>query len=141
MTNDPAMCRFVEGVTSEDWAYVTNRVRQMKYRCTNPAHKNYRQYGGRGIKFKFRSVRACAKYLLEQYYPIQLRGNVFVRVRQAEHFEKGNVALVSPGVKHAHRRPTLGNRCKEELIQEIRCLRKQVRRLDKENAELRKLPF
>lgn len=138
---DTPMCRFVPGVTSDDWAYVTNRVRQMFYRCTDPTHKNFKNYGGRGIQFRFRSVRTCAQYLLSKYTPAEIREFQIDRIDNSKHYQKGNLHLVTPAENRANRRPILEKRTKSELISEIRELRKQVRRLRRENTELRELPF
>jgi hypothetical protein len=123
------MCRFVEGVTSEDWAYVTNRVRQMYYRCNDPTHKNYKNYGGRGIQFRFRSIRTCAMYLLSEFTADEIREYQIDRKDNAKHYQKGNLRLVTPAENRANRRPILEKRSKSELISEICELRRQVRRL------------
>jgi hypothetical protein len=125
------MCRFVEGITSKEWAYVTNRVRQMKARCQNPNHPNYRQYGGRGIQFRFHCVRTCAEYILTQFPIEDIKRLQIDRVDNNKHYQKGNLRLVTMAENRANRRPNLENRVKSELIAEISTLRRQLREYKK----------
>ena len=61
---------------------------EAKYRCTNPNHKQFNDYGGRGIQFLFTSFKEFKKCLgskpSDQYYAID-------RIDNNGHYEIGNV--------------------------------------------------
>lgn len=57
-----------------------------KDRCNNPNNKRYRHYGGRGIEFRFQSLKAfCAEL------GIRPAGKTLDRINVNGHYEPGNV--------------------------------------------------
>lgn len=134
-------CRVCSKVTPEEWAYVTNRVRQMRQRCQNPDHPKFRHYGGRGIRFRFHSIRTAALYILSQFSIEEIKKFQIDRIDNDAHYEKGNLRLADREEQRGNRRLPLKDRPMYELRDEIKFLRAEVRRLRKENAELRELPF
>ena len=130
MATKPVMCRFVEGITSAQWAYVTNRVRQMRYRCTNPDHPDYRQYGARGIQFRFKCVRTAAQYLLATFTIEDIEKHQVDRIDNQGHYQAGNIRLVTLEQNRRNKRPKLADRMRGDLVDEIRYLRRRVRQLE-----------
>lgn len=57
-----------------------------KERCTNPRYKAYRNWGGRGIKFKFQSVEQLLEELGRRPKNLTLD-----RIDNNGHYEPGNV--------------------------------------------------
>ena len=47
------------------WLY--RRLSEAKQRCTNSMNRGYKNYGGRGIKFGFRSVTDAGLYLIKKF--------------------------------------------------------------------------
>lgn len=70
-----------------------NRINVMISRCTNPKHKEYSYYGGRGIEFRFASVKDCAEYLLRLFPLENYDGLEIDRIDNDRHYEWGNLRL------------------------------------------------
>lgn len=58
-----------------------------KRRCTSPTHKNYDEYGGRGIEFRFSSFGEFLDTLESSWFP----GATLERINNDGHYEVGNV--------------------------------------------------
>ena len=90
-----------------------------KQRCTNPKDPRYRDYGGRGIEFRFNSFA-------EFFADIGPRpvGHTLHRVNNDGHYETGNVRWATPKEQAANRRPRLrrGVKLTTESAEEIRKL-------------------
>src|SRR5437868_2761925 len=80
--------------TSEYYSYYA-----AKDRCDNPRHRNFHQYGGRGIKFLFQSIEE----LLEDIGPRPGRMELD-RINNDGHYEKGNVRWTSRSQQNSNRR-------------------------------------
>ena len=106
------------GVSSEGRsAYVS--FKSARYRCTNPKHKFYPDYGGRGIEFRFQSFAQFFAELGPR--PV---GKTLERLNNDGHYEPGNVGWATPAEQNNNRRPRrerlkLSNFSLEELLQEI----------------------
>jgi hypothetical protein len=78
-----------------------NRYSEAKQRCTNPKHKQWANYGGRGIKFLFVSF--------EQFWaelgPVP-QGFWLDRTNNDGNYEPGNVRWASRVESIKNRRPT-----------------------------------
>jgi hypothetical protein len=68
--------------TPEYWAY-----KGAKGRCTNPRNRSYKDYGGRGIEFRFTSFQEFLKAV--GYRPSPLHS--LDRIENDGHYEPGNV--------------------------------------------------
>jgi hypothetical protein len=73
-----------------------------KYRCENPRHKSYKDYGGRGIKFLFTSFEQFFKELGPKPAP-ELSVDRFPN--PDGHYEPGNVRWANAKQQAANRRP------------------------------------
>lgn len=77
----------------------------MRQRCTNPRDGSWRNYGGRGIEFRFASVGAAVQWIKEHLpHPTYLRLDVD-RIDNNGHYEPGNLRL-------ATRQQNLANRAR-----------------------------
>lgn len=82
--------------TSEYYAYVNARNR-----CIDPRHKQYADYGGRGIRFRFNSFG-------EFFHELGLKPSpehMLDRIDNDGHYEVGNVRWVTPSISIRNRRP------------------------------------
>lgn len=71
-----------------------------KARCTNSRHKQWKDYGGRGIKFKFLSVEEFWAELGKKPYP----SYVLDRIENDGNYERGNVRWATCKVSMNNRR-------------------------------------
>lgn len=55
-----------------------------KKRCTNPNTKSYKDYGGRGIEFRFDSVEQASNWIIANNKRAYQRGVVGERIRQIQ---------------------------------------------------------
>lgn len=71
------------------------RVNAMQQRCTNPKDGSYHNYGGRGIEFRFASVRSGVAYI-KRYLPHKTYLKLDIDRRNNHgHYEVGNLRLVT----------------------------------------------
>lgn len=71
------------------------RANAMHQRCTNPNDQSYRNYGGRGIEFRFATVRACVQYI-KKYLPHSTYLNLDIDRRDNDgHYAAGNLRLAT----------------------------------------------
>lgn len=100
------------------------RVNAMKQRCQNPNDTSYGNYGGRGIEFRFESVKSGVEYILEALPVDTYVGLDLDRIDNDGHYEPGNLRLVTRKQNAANKRS----------VQE---LQKRVDYLEEENKILR----
>jgi hypothetical protein len=62
-----------------------------KQRCTNPNCHMFADYGGRGIEFRFPTVRAFAQWVLENIGPKPSDAHSIDRIDNSRHYEPGNL--------------------------------------------------
>lgn len=60
---------------------------EARTRCTNPKRPEWKNYGGRGIEFRFNSVQEFADHML----PLWFEGATLDRIDNDGHYELGNV--------------------------------------------------
>lgn len=71
------------------------RVNAMRQRCCNPANQSYANYGGRGIEFRFASIKEGAEWVREHLpHPTYLRVEID-RIDNNGHYEPGNLRLAT----------------------------------------------
>ena len=85
-------------------------------RCNNPNNKDYKHYGGRGIRFKFQSWHDLVGCIGERP-----PGTSLDRVDTNGHYEPGNVRWATPKQQAVNRRNTL---LSQEDADKIRYYRK-----------------
>lgn len=73
---------------------------QAKARCTNPRHRAWKDYGGRGVEFRFRSFRQFIRLL----GPRPSRRHSLDRIDNDGHYEPGNVRWATPRQQARNRR-------------------------------------
>lgn len=81
-------------------SYVYSRS---KRRCNNPTDKDYKNYGGRGIKSKFKSLNVFRDYVIKELQ-IDPRGLQIDRIDNNGHYEPGNIRFVTSKVNNNNRR-------------------------------------
>ena len=93
---------------------ISNTGAGAKQRCTNPNSAAYADYGGRGIAFKFPSVRAFAEWVLLNIGPKPTYAHSLDRIDNARHYEPGNLRWATRSEqarnKRAYRRTNAGSR-------------------------------
>lgn len=91
-------------VTSAVDRRLQKRVNAWFQRCNNPKDRSYHNYGGRGIKCRFGSVRAAVGYIKRYLpHPTYLRLDIDRRDNDG-HYEPGNLRLATRKQNLANRR-------------------------------------
>lgn len=103
--------------------WLDQRLTAAKQRCTNPNDPAYPSYGGRGIEFRFPSVKAAAVWVLENLGAH--REKELDRRNNDGHYEPGNLRWVSKPANLANR----GKRTTVRLY-EFRTMYPEVRYAD-----------
>lgn len=62
-----------------------------KQRCINPNNLAYSNYGGRGIEFKFPSIRTFTEWVLDNIGPRPSAFHSIDRIDNSRHYEPGNL--------------------------------------------------
>lgn len=73
-------------------------------RCTNPALKQYADYGGRGIEYRFPSDMGEAVRLLIEAIGPRPKGLSIDRIDNDGHYEIGNLRWATRSEQNANRR-------------------------------------
>lgn len=76
------------GRDTSEW--IRARMVAAKDRCTNPNDTGYHRYGGRGIEFRFESVQAAARWIVDNL-GIPERRLQIDRINNDGHYEPGNL--------------------------------------------------
>jgi len=74
----------------------------MKCRCDNPKAKDFKDYGGRGIRLKFTSDE-FVDYVINTL-KVDPRGLQIDRINNDGHYEKGNIRFVTAKINNNNRR-------------------------------------
>lgn len=74
--------------------HLSRLLSNIKQRCNNPNNPDYKYYGGRGIKCKFKSGKDFADYVLNELQ-IDPRGLDVDRIDNDGNYEKGNIQFVT----------------------------------------------
>lgn len=85
---------------------VQKRCNAMRQRCENPNDQSYKNYGARGIQFRFASVAAAIAYVLETLPHPTYLGVDIDREDNEGHYEPGNLRLASRTQNIENRRVT-----------------------------------
>lgn len=94
-------------VDTLDKKLLQKRVNAMKQRCQNPANKSYPNYGGRGIEFRFASVKDGVDYILQALPSPSYVGLDLDRIDVNGHYEPGNLRLATRKENQANKRLTI----------------------------------
>ncbi len=94
--------------------YLYHRFQDIIYRCNNPKRVGYKNYGGRGIKCKFRSVDEFINYVINEL-KIDPRGLQIDRINNDGHYEPGNIRFITCSEDLKNRRPFKVNRKRKKI--------------------------
>jgi hypothetical protein len=89
--------------------WLERRLNNAKQRCEKPNNSEYKNYGGRGIKFNFKSGAEAAKWMVKEF-GIPYRNLELDRIDTNGNYEPGNLRFVSRETNQANRRVTLVSR-------------------------------
>ena len=82
-------------------SYFNNHLQQVYRgickRCNNPKNKDYKYYGGRGIKCLFKSADEFVDYVINKLQVDRIDNN--------GHYEEGNIRFVTSKENNNNRRP------------------------------------
>lgn len=85
-------CRTCNQPPPEYPAWLYARVQAQKHRCDNPNNKQYPNYGGRGIEFRFAGVKAGTLWIMENLgIPEDYEFKDLDRIDVNGHYEPGNI--------------------------------------------------
>lgn len=101
------------GVTEDQWQ-ATRAIFQSAYdRCNNPNNAAYKNYGGRGIEYRFNSGAAGAEWAI-RVLGKRPRGHTIDRIDNDDHYRAGNLRWADRKTqdenKRAYRRTPTGER-------------------------------
>lgn len=85
-------------------------------RCTNPLHKHYKNYGGRGIQNRFNSRKEFVQWVVENLPHPTYHMQEIDRINNDGHYEPGNLRLASRQEQMRNRRITLKILYQNQLI-------------------------
>lgn len=91
--------------------YLKRVFRGMNYRCNNPKSKDYKYYGGRGIKVKFTSFDDFYNYVVNEL-KIDPRGLTIDRINNDGNYERGNIRFVTKAENNQNRRKQIKGKTK-----------------------------
>ena len=85
---------------------LNRKYHSMKYRCGDPSHPSYQNYGGRGIKCLFTSPEEFIDYVTDKLKvdPRELETD---RIDNNGHYEPGNIRFVTHRKNSSNRRKKL----------------------------------
>ena len=85
---------------------VQKRCNAMRQRCQNTNDKSYKNYGGRGIEFRFSTVAEAIAYVLTELPHPTYLGVDIDRKENDWHYEPGNLRLVTRSENLNNKRTT-----------------------------------
>jgi hypothetical protein len=84
--------------------WLRRRLDAARQRCQNPNDPGYHHYGGRGIEFRFKTIREAAEYVLQNCAVDKTKE--IDRIDNDGHYEPGNLHFVTRRENHMNRRIT-----------------------------------
>ena len=83
--------------------YLRSRFQTMKQRCNDVNFPHYKNYGGRGIKCRFKNADEFIDYIINELR-INPKGLQIDRINNDGHYEKGNIRFTTAKVNSNNRR-------------------------------------
>lgn len=80
------------------------KYHNLNYRCSDPNHSRYKDYGGRGIRNLFTSQLNFFNYVILELHITtfeQIRGLEIHRTNNDSHYMPGNIEFLTPQEHHA----------------------------------------
>lgn len=103
--------------TSYSELVVRRTMSSAKQRCVNPKNKAYKDYGGRGIEFRFDSVVQAADWVISNIGCRPSNEHSIDRIDVNSHYEAGNLRwatrIEQANNKRAYKRGVVGERIKQ----------------------------
>ncbi len=99
--------KYIKEYRSTIRGYLGQVFNDMNQRCNNPKYKEYRNYGGRGIQNKFKSIDGFRDYVIDELGIAsidQIRGLQIDRIDNDGHYEPGNIRFVTSKVNSNNKR-------------------------------------
>lgn len=96
-----------------------------KDRCSNPASRGYKNYGGRGIQFVFPSAVAFAEWVLVNLGARPTAGHSIDRIDNNKHYEPGNLRWATR-VEQARNKRQYKCSANGERIRRLQALRQDL---------------
>lgn len=96
--------------------YLRRRFATIKTRCTNPKHKSYMIYGGRGIQCRFKSSQEFVDYVINDlgYNTYEKIKELWIdRINNNGHYESGNIRFVSAKINNNNKRKNVKKEIKQ----------------------------
>ena len=87
----------------------------MGQRCNNPSNKYYKDYGGRGIQNKFKSLGDFRDYIINEL-KVDPRGLQIDRIDNDGHYEEGNIRFVTAKENCNNRRNSEESPCQIQIL-------------------------
>jgi hypothetical protein len=88
----------------EEYRVVSNTLSGAKQRCTNPNAIAYSNYGGRGIEFKFPTLKAAVEWVLDNLGVRPSHTHSIDRVDNNRGYEAGNLRWTTRGEQARNKR-------------------------------------
>lgn len=93
------------GILSKEQLSLKPRYFSIKRRCESTSCISYKNYGGRGIKFNFSSLKEFSEYVISlDGFSFPLGSSQLDRIDNNKSYEKGNLRWVSPSENALNRR-------------------------------------
>lgn len=86
-------CNSCSATREDTPQWLRYRLSCAKQRCTNPRHPQFACYGGRGIEFRFSSIAAAARWVVQTFSPLDRKLEID-RIDNDGHYEPSNLRLV-----------------------------------------------
>ena len=81
------------------------RAQEIFQRCTNPKNAGWKNYGGRGIRCEFSSIKALVEYLLSLHAAKNWEGYTIDRINNDGNYAVGNIRRATYKENNLNRRP------------------------------------
>lgn len=94
--------------------WLEKRLSAAKSRCENPSNPEFKNYGGRGIRFDFPSVVAAGVYLLDTF-GVPDRAMQIDRIDTNRSYAPGNLRFCTRAENQANRRITVLSEFRQEM--------------------------
>lgn len=102
------------GVEPDKWRHLTAIMRGANQRCSNPNDEGYKNYGGRGIEFRFPSTHDGALWVYT-HLGLPPKGHSIDRINNEGHYEPGNLRWADRKTQNANKRSYARNETGERI--------------------------
>jgi hypothetical protein len=93
--------------------WLDRRLTAAKQRCENPKDRSYHNYGARGIRFAFASVKEAGQYLIGEF-GLPEKAMEIDRIDNNKNYEVGNLRFATHMENNSNKRNTVLSEFKQE---------------------------